>query len=125
MNTYTHFNQKQNIHRGDVFYVNLGNGDGTSMQHGVRPAVIVSNEACNKHSSIITICAISSKVNSKAKIPTHVYLSKNKNKLSMDSICLCEQPISIPRTELREYVTTISVGDMERISSALKIQLAL
>ena len=124
MQNYTHFNQRQ-IHRGDVFYVNLGSDDGTSMQHGIRPAVIVSNEACNKYSSIITVCAISSKVTSKAKIPTHVYLSKSRNNLAMDSICLCEQPLSIPRSDLREYVTTISISDMERISSALKIQLAL
>lgn len=124
MQNYTHFNQRQ-IHRGDVFYVNLGSDDGTSRQHGLRPVVIVSNEACNKYSSIITVCAISSKVTSKAKIPTHVYLSKSRNNLVMDSICLCEQPLSIPRTDLRDYVTTISVVDMKRISSALKVQLAL
>lgn len=123
MQNYTHINQKQ-IHRGAVFYVDLGNDTGSSLQNSVRPAVIVSNEACNTHSSIITICAISSRM-TKAKIPTHVFLSKTRNNLPMDSICLCEQPISIPKKELREYVTTISSGDMERISSALKIQLAL
>ena len=123
MQNYTHFNQRQ-IHRGDVFYVNLGSDDGTSRQHGLRPVVIVSNEACNKYSSIITILGISSKM-TKAKIPTHVFLSKTRNGLPMDSICLCEQPISIPKKELREYVTTISSGDMERISSALKVQLSL
>ncbi len=124
MQNYTHHNQSQ-IHRGAVFYVDLGNDTRSSLQNSVRPAVIVSNEACNKYSSIITICAISSKTTTKAKIPTHVFLSKTKNNLPMDSICLCEQPISIPKKELREFVTTISSGDMERISSALKIQLAL
>lgn len=123
MQNYTHFNRRQ-IHRGAVFYVDLGNDTRSSLQNSVRPAVIVSNEACNKYSSIITICAISSRM-TKANIPTHVFLSKTRNNLPMDSICLCEQPISIPKKELREYVTTISSGDMERISSALKIQLAL
>ena len=113
------------IHRGAVFYVDLGQADGTSVQAGIRPAVIVSNEKANTFSSVISICGISTRVQTKAKIPTHVFLSAQKTGLNRDSICLCEQPLSISKDMLLEYITTLSEDDMERVSDGLRIQLSL
>lgn len=115
----------QQIHRGAIFYVDLGQADGTSVQAGVRPAVIVSNEKANKFSSVISICGISSRVQTKAAIPTHIFLSAKKTGLNRDSICLCEQPISVSKDKLIHYVTTLSEEDMERVSEGLRIQLSL
>ncbi len=113
------------LHRGEVFYVDLGKADGTSVQAGVRPAVIVSNEKANRFSSVVSICGISSRVGSKAKIPTHIFLSAKQTGLNRDSICLCEQPISISKDMIMEYITTLSDDDMKRISDGLRIQLSL
>lgn len=113
-----------NIHRGQVFYVNLGESDGSSVQAGIRPAVVISNEACNRFSPVISICALSSRIK-KNNIPTHVFLSANETGLNRDSICLCEQPMTIARDRLLEHVTTLSDKHIEKISNALRIQLAL
>ena len=112
------------VHRGDIFYVNLGKPDGTSRQAGIRPVVICSCKACNTHSQIVSACTITTS-RTKHRIPTHVTLLASETGLSRDSICLCEQPISISKTELLDYVTTLSDEQMERISDGLRIQLAL
>lgn len=112
------------IHRGDIFYVKLPKPNGTSIQAGIRPVVICSNKACNIHSPIVTVCTISTS-KTKHRIPTHIPLLASETGLSRDSICLCEQPISISKTDLLEYVTTLSDEQMEKVSDGLRIQLAL
>lgn len=120
----TYERHTQQVHRGDIFYVDLGQPDGTSTQAGIRPVVICSNKACNIHSPIVTVCTISTS-RTKHRIPTHVALLASETGLSRDSICLCEQPLSISKSDLLEYVTTLSDEHMERISDGLRIQLAL
>ena len=41
-----------NINRGDIFYVNLSETVGSEERSG-RPAIIVSNRLCNKHSPVV------------------------------------------------------------------------
>ncbi|MBQ8860670.1 MAG: type II toxin-antitoxin system PemK/MazF family toxin [Ruminococcus sp.] len=118
------FEKSTLVHRGDIFYVDLGKSDGTSTQAGIRPVVICSNKACNIHSPIVTVCSISTS-KTKHRIPTHIPLLASETGLSRDSICLCEQPLSISKSDLLEYVTTLSEEHMERISDGLRIQLAL
>ena len=118
------FEKSKLVHRGDIFYVDLGKSDGTSTQAGIRPVVICSNKACNIHSPIVTVCSISTS-KTKHRIPTHIPLLASETGLSRDSICLCEQPLSISKSDLLEYVTTLSEEHMERISDGLRIQLAL
>ena len=118
------FEKSTLVHRGDIFYVDLGKPDGTSTQAGIRPVVICSNKACNIHSPIVTVCSISTS-KTKHRIPTHIPLLASETGLSRDSICLCEQPLSISKSDLLEYVTTLSEEHMERISDGLRIQLAL
>ena len=120
----TYERHTQLINRGDIFYVDLGKPDGTSTQAGIRPVVICSNKACNIHSPIVTVCSISTS-KTKHRIPTHIPLLASETGLSRDSICLCEQPLSISKSDLLEYVTTLSEEHMERISDGLRIQLAL
>ena len=44
--------------RGDIYYVNFGEKDG-SKQGGVRPALVVSNNKANKHSPVVTVVPLS------------------------------------------------------------------
>ena len=63
--------------RGDMYYADLGRGIG-SEQEGYRPVLIIQNNTGNKYSSTVVVAAISSKVDAKAKLPTH-YLLKAEN----------------------------------------------
>ena len=117
----------QQIHRGAVFYVNLGDAKDfppSSIQRGVRPGIIISNEACNRNSSVITILSCSTSEN-KAKIPTHVTISAKESGMKRDSIVLCEQPISIDKKDLMGYITTLNDEQMSKINQALRIQMCL
>lgn len=58
------------IKRGDVFYAELNPVVG-SEQGGTRPVLIISNNTGNRHSPTVIIAAITSRVHTKAKLPTH------------------------------------------------------
>ena len=63
--------------RGDMYYADLGRGIG-SEQEGYRPVVIIQNNTGNKYSPTVIVAAISSKVDAKAKLPTHYLLSRKR-----------------------------------------------
>lgn len=109
------------VSRGQIYYADL-QSDGTSKQSGMRPVIICSNDMANRFSPVITVVALTTKVKSKHKMPTHVYISGDGLR---NSIALCEQPLTISKTDLREYVTTLPSSSMEEVSKGLKIQLAL
>ena len=114
---YTTFN------RGDVFYADLGY-DGTHCQSGTRPIVIVSNQRCNVHSPIISVVCLTTS-RTKSKLPTHVTLPAFETGLPKDSICMCEQPMSLPKTKIRDFVTSLSNEYMSKIDNGLRCQLCL
>ena len=86
---------------------------------------LLAQTNCYRFLFAIAIVILYSRVQTKAKIPTHVFLSAQKTGLNRDSICLCEQPLSISKDMLLEYITTLSEDDMERVSDGLRIQLCL
>lgn len=49
------------IRRGDILYADLGGQYQGSMQGGMRPVVVVSNNMANKHSTVITVVPPSTK----------------------------------------------------------------
>ncbi len=59
--------------RGDIYFADLGQGVG-SEQMGYRPVVIIQNDIGNKHSPTVVVAAITSKVDARAKLPTHCFI---------------------------------------------------
>lgn len=70
------------------------------------------------------VAAITGKIN-KAKIPTHVEISKEKYKLDMDSVILLEQIRTVDKTRLQEKLTYLDEDKMREVSDALKVSLEL
>ena len=101
------------IRRGDIYYADLRPVIG-SEQGGIRPVLVVQNEAGNKHSSTIICAAITSKMN-KAKLPTHVELDSNKYDLVKDSVILLEQIRTIDKKRLREKVCQLDEDIMKKV----------
>ena len=110
--------------RGAVYYVDLGEANGTSIQAGVRPCILTSSDINNIHSPNVNIVCLTSS-RTKAKLPVHIFISAKESGLHRDSICLCEQQRTVPKTALRQYVTTLPDELMERVSDGLRIQLSL
>ena len=110
------------VFNGDVFFVDLGECDGTSVQSGMRPALIVSNNSCNKHSDIISIIPLTSQV--KTQLPTHVVISPNEyNGLTEISTVMCEQIISISKSKLKNKMGYFKSYEMKKVDNAIRIQL--
>lgn len=51
-------------------------------------------------------------------MPTHVLLKANESKLSRDSIVLCENPMTIPKNKLENFITELPEKCMEKIAIA-------
>ena len=71
------------VKRGDIYYADLRPVVG-SEQGGVRPVLIIQNDAGNRHSPTVICAAITSRMN-KAKLPTHVELSTTEGTIRTDS----------------------------------------
>lgn len=111
------------IKRGDIYYADLRPVVG-SEQGGVRPVLIIQNDAGNKHSPTVICAAITSKMN-KAKLPTHVELDSRKYQIMKDSVILLEQIRTIDKTRLKEKVCHLDREILEQVDTALKVSLEL
>lgn len=113
------------IRRGDIVIADLGQHE-TSIQSGIRPCVVVSNDMANKHSSIITVVPLTSKVRKKLYLPTHVFLNGYENDgLTSHSLALCEQITSLAFADIVEVVGKVSGRKMQEIGNAIKVQCGL
>ncbi len=120
-NTYLKNDTKKDnliLKRGDVFYANLvENG---SIQGGIRPVIIISNDMNNKFSTVVHVIPVTSKV--KKKLPVHVLINKN-NIFSSDSQALVEQLTTINKNDLCEKKGSLPKDIIEKIETAIRIQL--
>ena len=111
------------IRRGDIYYADLRPVEG-SEQGGVRPVLIIQNDAGNRHSPTVICAAITSKMN-KAKLPTHVELSKNQCDMVKNSVILLEQVRTIDKTRLKEKVCHLDSNLMSQVNEALIVSMEI
>ena len=106
---------------GDVVLVDLDPVVG-SEERKTRPAVIVSNDAINRHAPIFIAIPLTSNV--RARSPTHVILRKTpSNGLRSDSRALCEHVRSMDQRRIRARWGLLSREEMREIEEALRVAL--
>lgn len=111
------------IKRGDIYYAELNPVIG-SEQGGTRPVLIISNDIGNRHSPTVIIAAITSRVQTKAKLPTHAAI-KDFDGLDKDSIVLLEQIRTVDKKRLKQRMGMMPVEIMARVDKALAISLSM
>ena len=116
---------KMEIKRGDLYYAALDETYVGSEQTGVRPVVILQNNIGNEHSPTVIIAPITSKVNSKSIIPTHVYIKGYKDRLKQNSLVLTEQIRAIDKSRLKYYIGALDTGELRKVDKALIISLGI
>lgn len=111
--------------RGDVYFADLGNDYSTSVQSGLRPVLIVSNNMANTHSPVVTIVPLTGRVHKKQFLPTHVCIPRNSGSgLKRSSVALAEQVSSIAKSQLQGYKGHISDHKiMDAVTKALQVQI--
>lgn len=114
---------EKTIKRGDIYYAELNPVIG-SEQGGTRPVLIISNDIGNRHSPTVIVAAITSRVHTKAKLPTHTAI-RDFEGLNKDSIILLEQIRTIDKKRLQEYIGMLSESEMARVDKALAISISI
>lgn len=110
------------LKRGDIFLISF---DGVgSEQRGLRPAVILQNDVGNQHSTTILVAPLTTKC-TKASIPTHVFLTRDRTNLRADSTVLVEQVRVMDKCRLLRRVASVPQEEMERINQALLVSFGL
>ena len=104
--------------RGDVYWVNLEPVVGTEIRK-TRPAVIVSNDSCNRHGTRVVVLPITSNVDSLYAGEAVVEVKGKRGR------ALGDQIRSIDKARLRARVSTLTANEMARVDEALAITLAL
>ena len=102
------------IKRGDIFYADLRPVVG-SEQGGIRPVIVLQNDAGNKYSPTIICAAITSKMN-KAKLPTHVPIDCHRCELEKDSVILLEQLRTIDKRRLKDKVCHLDDAMLDKVN---------
>ncbi|GFH39724.1 type II toxin-antitoxin system PemK/MazF family toxin [Lactococcus insecticola] len=111
------------ITRGDIFFADLSPVTG-SEQGGVRPVLIIQNDAGNTFAPTTIIAAITAKKTKKA-LPTHVAIKKEDAGVGSDSVILCEQVRTIDKVRLREKTGHLSPDIMKKVNLAIKKSLSI
>jgi mRNA interferase MazF len=104
--------------RGDVYWVNLDPVVGTEIRK-TRPAVVVSNDSCNRFGTRVVVVPITSNVESLFPGEALVEVKGKSGR------ALGDQIRSIDKRRLKTRVGTLTAGEMARVDEALAITLAL
>jgi len=87
------------IERGGIYFCNFFDRGIDSEVIGHRPVLVVQNPKGNLFSSNTKVLAITSRVGSKSKLPTHVFIGKEYG-LRCDSIICCELEDTVSKRRL-------------------------
>lgn len=109
------------VYRGDIYWAELKNSyPGESIQEGVRPVVVVSNDLNNKYSTNINVLPVTSKIKKK---PLQVHVSiGNDCGLPCNSLVLAESETTIPKICLESKIGQCTFSIMRKIEMAMQIQ---
>ena len=116
----------QPLNRGDILFVDMGIQPKGSIQGGLRPVVVISNNLANKFSPVVTVVPLSTKIKKKRNLPTHVFVPVSEgNGLGVNSIALGEQVTALDRSRIIEKLGTVDETTLIRITEAVKIQVGV
>lgn len=91
---------------------------GGSAQHGVRPAICVSNNTNNIFSDTAQFVPLTSKI--KRCLPTHAVLYKSRYPcLNEDSIALVEQITTLPTESVIKFIGKLSQSDSQELTECI------
>ena len=115
--------------RGDIWFADLGSHPNSSVQGGIRPVVIVSNNIGNAHADTVNIVPMTRHLK-KPELPCHTKLSPecitDASQLLDTSMILAEQITTIGKNRLRSYVGKIAdTAVLHRIDTAVAAQLGI
>ena len=108
--------------RGEIYILETQESKG-NIQAGKRPVIVVQNDIGNTHSLTTIVCCITSKT--KKGLPMHLEIGKVGG-LKLDSTILCEQILTVNKSDLRQYVGAVTNTDtLKRLDRCLSLSLGI
>lgn len=114
--------------RYEIWFAELGDHYGTSVQSGNRPVLVISNDVGNQYSQTLTVIPMTTKFK-KMEMPTHTVITQDdccmfRPEVLQDSILLAEQITTIDKSALRNRLCRVSSRDKQQeIEQAVAAQL--
>lgn len=90
--------------RHEIWFADLGDHYGTSVQSGNRPVLVISNDVGNQYSRTVTVIPLTTKLK-RMDMPTHIILTEEdccmfQPQTLQDSVLLAEQITTIAKSAL-------------------------
>ena len=90
--------------RYEIWFADLGDHYGTSVQSGNRPVLVISNDVGNQYSQTLTVIPLTTKLK-RMDMPTHIILTEEdccmfRPQTLQDSVLLAEQITTIAKSAL-------------------------
>ena len=108
------------IHQGDVYWTDLGVPIGSEPGYA-RPTVVIQNDAVNStRIRTVIVVPLSSNIHL-AKAPGNVLLQKGEGDLSKRSVVVVSQVIAIDKSQLVDYIGSLSSRRIRQIIDGLRL----
>ena len=102
------------INQGDVYWIELDEPTGSEPGYS-HPHVVVQNNVFNaSRMNTVIVCALTSNVK-RAVAPGNVLLEKGEANLSKQSVVLVSQIFTVDKTQLGEFIGTLSESRVRQI----------
>lgn len=108
------------INQGDIFWVDLGEPVGS--EPGYRhPHVVIQNNVFNRsHINTVVVCALTSNLK-RGVVPGNVLLDPGEASLPKQSVVVISQIFTVDKTQLGEYIGTLSSSRVGQILEGIKL----
>lgn len=110
---------KDDVKRGEIYYISRGGYNTGSEQQADRPGVIVSNDKNNKNSQTLEVVYLTTQP--KNELPTH-YTIRSTGRVST---VLCEQIHTVAAERIGKYIGVCTAQEMQNIDIGLMISIGL
>ena len=114
--------------RYEIWFADLGDHYGTSVQSGNRPVLVISNDVGNQYSQTLTVIPLTTKLK-RMDMPTHIVLTEDdccmfRPQTLQDSVLLAEQITTIAKSALCGRVCRVTSKERKQeIEQAVATQL--